>query len=211
MQYTQAIQLVETIANAKKLQVSLNYFFATLPLVDEKSDLVFRYFSIGRQHHDTIVFLIDQEKNPSSAAALLRPLIDALYRGIWIAQCASPDQIKQFVEMKLDLSSVNFAKEVANLYDGTGLSKENRDVYHGFTHGGYEQLGRQLSSNGFIEPEFDLPFLIKAVQGSSIALALLAIQACDTVGNVEAANAIWDAFSEYFSQSETTRGTNSEK
>lgn len=201
MQDTQAIQLIEAIANAKKLQVLLNYFSVNLPTMNEKSGLVFRYFSIGRQHHDTIVLLIDQEKNPSSAAALLRPLIEALYRGIWIAQCASPDQIKQIAAMKLDLSSVKFAQEVANLY-GTGLTKEHREIYHSFTHGGYEQLGRQFSSNGLIEPEFDLPFLIRAVRGSSIALAVLAVQACDTVGNTEVANAIWKAVSEYFNQSE---------
>jgi hypothetical protein len=200
MQTIEVFELIDDVASARKFQLLLGQQLGELSVIDEKSKIVLQFLSVGRQHYDTIVLLIEQDRNPSSASALLRPLSDVMHRGTWVATCATPKQIAEIAAKKFDYSKVNTAQQVADTYGGTGLSKEQREVLHGFTHGGYEQLERQVSSKGLIEPEFDLPFLRKTVRGSSIAVAVLAVQACTTVDRVDIANAIWKAWLQLFEE-----------
>jgi len=200
MQDTEALDLIDATANARKFQVILKRLFDEMSVIDEKSNIVFRFLAIARQHYDTIVLLIEQERNPSSACALLRPLSEVMNRGVWVSACAQPDQIRKIVTKTFDFAKVNFAKEVADSFGGNGLSQKQRDVLHGFTHGGYEQLERQVSNRGLIEPEFDLPFLTKAVRSSSVAISLLASHAAVTVDRLDIANAVWNTWVRLFEQ-----------
>src|ERR1700760_4765221 len=123
-------ELTDAVASANKFRLALSQQLAQLSVIDQRSHIVFRFLSICIQHHDTIILLIEQERNPSSAAALLRPLSDVMHRGTWVATCATPEQIKEIAAKTFDFSKVNTGREVADTHGATGLSKDQREVLH---------------------------------------------------------------------------------
>lgn len=52
-------------------------------------------FAVTQEHHHAIVILF-QSNLSSSAFALMRPEYEAYIRGVWLANCATDDEVEQF-------------------------------------------------------------------------------------------------------------------
>lgn len=65
---------------------------------DIRSKTAAACFAIAQQHHSSILILLsNQPALEATAMALLRPLLEATYRGIWVSRCASDEQVDRFV------------------------------------------------------------------------------------------------------------------
>ena len=131
-------------------------------------------------HHRSIVLLLEKGIY-SSAFALLRPLIDAVYRGLWISQVASEEEvIKVFnTEYKFNQKTYELINEI-DKYNNTDIFhkryKQISPFLHGMTHGGIEQLTRQFSRNeDFIEPSFSEGDLVNIIKHSNSHMAIVLI------------------------------------
>lgn len=140
------------------------------------------YLSIAIQHHSSIINLVEKEL-PSSAAALLRPLLEACYRGIWFSWIANDNQANAFnkndgsFELK---QTYKLAKDIDRKIQSDTFHKiyeKNSTTLHGFTHGGIEQVTRQFSQDHMlVTPSFKEGELIEILVSSNanLAMALLA-------------------------------------
>lgn len=110
-------------------------------------------FSIAREHHSSILLLLQQ--NPpfhATAFALLRPTLEAALRGEWIAECATDDQVKTFAiggKKQLDMASVIKALEAqsgaANMHKA--LYKDLWPIISAYTHTFEHQLQHWLEED----------------------------------------------------------------
>jgi hypothetical protein len=96
----------------------------------------------------------------------------------------------------------NIAQTLEEKY-GTGLDSEARVFLHSHPHTGYEQLSRQRSRRGMIEPEFKPELLIGCIRSASALLVMITAQAFVVVGRIDLANEIWEFFTLQFDQGAT--------
>ncbi|MEJ2437786.1 MAG: hypothetical protein P8Y35_07365 [Sulfurovaceae bacterium] len=145
-----------------------------------KNKIVAGYLSIAMQHHSSIIFLI--EKNlQSSAAALLRPLVEAFYRGAWFALVAKDSQAEAFNNSNDSFKLKNTYKLARDIDRQNGDNetfhiayKRNSKVLHGFTHGGIEQITRQFNDDtSLVVPSFNDEELIEILINSNVNLAMI--------------------------------------
>ena len=133
--------------------------------------IVAGFLSLSREHHSSIILLLEKGIY-SSAFALLRPLIDSIFRGLWVSLVASEEEIEKIycTEYKFETKTYKYIKEI----DKYNLTSTFHDEYkqiapflHDMTHGGIEQLSRQFSEKGdFIQSNFsenDLKNLINHI------------------------------------------------
>jgi hypothetical protein len=77
---------------------------------DRRSAVAAASFAIAQQHHQSILILIS---HPSpcfaTAFALLRPLIEATMRGLWISKCATDEKIEVLItgsQKMIDMANI---------------------------------------------------------------------------------------------------------
>ena len=129
-----------------KLQEQIENMITNYKFEDELSNiLVMALFKIAIQHHQSILLLLNQG-NDNSAGALVRPLIEATYRGQWIIFIANVEIIQ-----KLSIGEENFpsiskiGKSLNEKHKATGfLTSSNNKHLHDLTHGGIEQILRMI-------------------------------------------------------------------
>lgn len=152
-----------------------------------KGLIVASFLSLAMEHHIAILTLIKSDV-PSSAAALARPLLEACYRCTWVSLIASETHAEKINKQKYCWESTwSLGRQV-----DTFLSKQKKievttfltilkrilKSLHGFTHGGLEQLSRQVSGSA-IRPSYTDEELIELLTGSdaSLGMTLLAFSA----------------------------------
>lgn len=148
-----------------------------------KDKIVAAYLSLARQHHSSIIILIEN-KEPSSAAALARPILEACYRGNWVAVLADSEECDKINTIEYKWKQTwDIAKQVDEylMKQNTlipskifhSIYKQNAPILNGFTHGGIEQLSRQFSKDGTqIIPTFDDMELVELLNSSNTHLAM---------------------------------------
>jgi hypothetical protein len=109
---------------------------------DEKTIIV-ALFSLVVEHHGAILTLLKTERFDGSAFALVRPLVDAVYRAFWVHFCAKPEHLTAIRNGDSPYPGLpNMADEVEKRMDATeGLFtavKPHLKSLHGYTHGGLE-------------------------------------------------------------------------
>lgn len=115
---------------------------------------------------DAIVTLLESDL-PGPAWSLLRSLCESFVRGVWILHCASDQDVERFGRGKCpnppDLLEAISSQSEANLHAAwLSATSENREVLHGFTHGGIEHVMRRIGED-VIEPRYperELEYLI---------------------------------------------------
>ena len=111
-----------------------------------KSILIVSLFELARQHHQSILLLIET-KNYNSASALLRPLVEACYRANWCHTFATDKEIENLLNDKLRFKTLNpIAKELDRKYNVTTFSQDI-NILNDFTHGGIQQVFRMINKN----------------------------------------------------------------
>jgi len=132
-------------------------------------------FSVTQDHHCAIALLLE-EKLFASAFALLRLQYEAYVRGLWLAECASEEQVIGFSQgaepPKIGVLLTSLEKLEA--YESGQLSRikaESWSAMCSFTHTGGLQIQRWQTSTA-IEPNYS-PQEICEVANLSGSLALL--------------------------------------
>jgi hypothetical protein len=147
-----------------------------------KDLIVASYLALAQQHHSSIVLLIKNNLH-SSAAALARPLLEACYRGTWVQLIADDEECEKINTPEYDWNKKKtwqLAKEVDEVLNDKvfhDIYERNIKALNGFTHGGLEQISRQINSeHKIIQPTFtdeELTELLISSNGQ-LAMTLLA-------------------------------------
>lgn len=144
---------------------------------------------LALEHHRAIVMLVEAGEL-GTAAALIRPLLEASASAFWLVYAASDEEVVALpTEPEVDTSDhdIPMLSEMAKAltpYFPTiaglteGLSKKGSRTarwLHKYTHGGTPQLARRDRANGWLEAEVILALLradLFAVLGASVRTVL---------------------------------------
>ncbi len=181
-----------TVSQELLLQVDLaekmhNFVLANVPdrLIldtDEKTVLV-ALFSLTIEHHGAILHLLKSGRFDGSALALTRPLIDCVYRGLWL-HCAGKSE--HFDTVRTGGSPYpglpNMADSIdKRLPDTDGLFqilKPFITALHGYTHGGLEQLGRRFDAEGNVCASYSDGERVEVVRATTSYVVMFAVAWC---------------------------------
>jgi hypothetical protein len=152
---------------------------------DEKTIIV-ALFSLVVEHHGAILTLLKTGRFDGSAFALVRPLIDAVFRAFWVHFCAKPEHLTAIREGESPYPGLpNMADEVEKHMNYTGglftALKPHIKALHGYTHGGLEQLGRRFNASGNVQPNYAAGEKLEAVNSTTAYLVMLAVAWCQIV------------------------------
>jgi hypothetical protein len=159
---------------------------------DEKTVIV-AFFSLVVEHHGAILTLLKTGRFNGSAFALVRPLVDAVYRAFWVHFCAKPEHIAAIRNGDSPYPGLpNMADEVEKKMDYTGglftaLTPHIKSL-HGYTHGGLEQLGRRFDASGNVQPNYATGERLEVVDSTTAYLVMLAVAWCQIVDGGPPAN-----------------------
>ncbi len=162
-----------------KIQKSKEYaekiYFALdgrqIDMNNKKELIVTGFLSLSREHHSSIILLVEKGVY-SSAFALLRPLFESVYRGLWVSMVATDEELEKIYneEYKFSPQLWKYAEDIDEKNETNTFHKrlkQKASFLNGMTHGGIEQLVRQFSQNGnFVQPSFsdsDLRVLLKDI------------------------------------------------
>lgn len=104
-------------------------------------------FAVVHEHHKSCVLLVE-EGLFGSAASLMRPSLDAYFRGLWL-QWAEGPELQRFQEGKDSLEPQRFIKQlvqrsnVRRYGELLPLWEQSKKTLHGHVHHGYQSLVRR--------------------------------------------------------------------
>lgn len=145
-----------------------------------REKVVAGYLSLAIQHHSSIILLVERNVY-SSAFALLRPLFESVYRGIWFSIVSNDDELEKFCK------KINYKfkpiKTLAKEID----EKEGRKAFvtvcekileflHGMTHGGIGQISRQFDKEGSVFVSFSDKDLSSLLNNANVLISRLLIE-----------------------------------
>lgn len=172
----------------------------SIPALTSRQHAAKSLFMLCREHCKSVEMLLakGEGRQLSSALALLRPALDALLRGCWVAKCMDDQNFESFLKeetknwpKKNDL----FCKLKPVLSPGmwSDLSEHSEVMnsdYHDFTHGGVQQILRYMrpdpSTRG-AATSGELTFVVSKVLSYDIYAAEFL---CELVGDKDALNAV---------------------
>ena len=142
--------------------------------------IVAGFLSISRDHHCAIISLLEKGIY-SSAFALLRPLIDSIYRGLWVSQVASEEEIGKIysTEYKFETKTYKYVDKI-DKENNTNVFheryKQMAPFLHDMTHGGIEQLSRQFDKEGSVFVSFSDKDLSSLLNNANVLISRLLIE-----------------------------------
>jgi len=146
-----AIQATKPILGRQSYTITDQKSQLRLPLLIGLMDQVI-------EHHEAMLLLIAHDMT-GSAFALARPIVEGMYRGLWIDGVATDPELEHFI--KKDEISVGMGK-IAEAIDTaygtnaafTGLKKKAWGAPEtGYTHNGILQVGRRFTK-GEVKPAY---------------------------------------------------------
>lgn len=167
---------------------------------DDKQELLARFLSIVKSHHESILVLTGtHERLFGSAFALLRPLIETACRGLYVAFEASDARVQRLKEGKNIYPGFNCMVELLDgLFDTEGIfGGFGGDIWKalcGYTHGGLEQLTRQIGLDGSVQPAYEPEAVQELIRGATSVFVLMAIPFLQANQRGEAAKAVSDRY-----------------
>jgi len=197
-----------------------NYVLGTVPqelLLDtDQKTIIVALFSLVVEHHGAILTLLRTGRFDGSAFALVRPLIDAMYRAFWVHFCAAPHHLEAIRKGESPYPPLpNMADEVEKLMNYTGglftIIKPFIKSLHGYTHGGLEQLGRRFDAEGNIKATYDDGAKIEVVSSTTSFVVMLAVAWCQIVDGKQPeqeprSEALMARYNELFAIPASTKG-----
>jgi hypothetical protein len=165
-----------------------------------KNLVLLGYYSIMVEHHSAIHLLIQNELN-GSAFALVRALYEPLYRAHWVNACATDDQIDKIIKGKDIFPKMNeMVEQIDNAYrtgDFWQMIKTNSwSAMNDYTHSGMRQLSRRFIENE-VAPNYDLGELIEVLNGTNMALLLMALFSFNVYNKTEEVKVVRQMIMEY--------------
>jgi len=101
------------------------------------------------EHHEAVLILVRHDKTGSSFA-LIRSIVEGVYRGMWINYCATDAQIQEFERAdRLPVNMPQMAQAIDERYQAQGFFEDLRarswTALCSYTHTGMLQLGRRFN------------------------------------------------------------------
>jgi hypothetical protein len=162
--------LAEGVANEVKAVITpLNY------PDDEWSTTVAAFIDQAFEHHAAIILLM-RAALFGSAFALLRSVVEIVFRGVWIATCANPAEITRFRDKdEINHTFGEMAKAIdaacdINYFDN--LRKQSWGALNSYTHTGVLQLGRRFTGDQ-LKPSYKDGEKIEVIRTSTTMLLLI--------------------------------------
>jgi hypothetical protein len=116
---------------------------------DPKTLVAVCFIDQSFEHHAALMMLIRQGLT-GSAFALLRSLVEIMYRGVWIVTAASANEVRRFVEkdeIRLTMAEMAEATDKAcNIDFFLKFKKKAWEGMNSYAHTGLLQLGRRFKS-----------------------------------------------------------------
>jgi hypothetical protein len=142
----------------------------------ERSRMATGCFNVVIEHQHAVALLI-RHKLYGSAFALARSTYEAYIRGVWLRNCATNQQIQDFLEDKLNpvfSALISDIEKIDGYTEGvlSTVKKENWNLLNSFTHTGFNQVIRR-NTDKYIEPNYTDEDIIQIV-GFVNLIALLA-------------------------------------
>jgi hypothetical protein len=191
-----------SIANARQMRAFVQSQLNQIASRDDRGHTALGFMSVALQHEDSIIRLVEIGDHDSSALALVRCLIEACHRGMWLLTCATDDQVEHIRSQEFDWGIFReMGDEIAKklkLSVDFAIPKDAWGLLNSFTHTGYEQLARQYDPEGFIEAAFDPDYLEAFVPLTSVNLALLAAGTCVQCGRGDFSRQIVEVYHKLF-------------
>ena len=118
---------------------------------DYRTVVVIGFIAQLVEHHQAVLVLIAHDMI-GSAFALARPIMEGMYRGLWINVCATEAEITRFTDKdEIRLSMAEMARAIDESYRGEGffqnLKVRSWDALNSYTHTGMLQLGRRFTEH----------------------------------------------------------------
>jgi hypothetical protein len=118
---------------------------------DYRTVIVIGFISTLIEHHEAAFLLIVSDMI-GSAFALGRPIVEGMYRGLWLNACATDDELKRFVEKDEIRTTLGQMAEALDPAHNTGdffqdFKKRAWNALNSYTHTGMLQLGRRFTKH----------------------------------------------------------------
>jgi hypothetical protein len=165
---------MDELGRARQMhQLIVDELAGTYP-ADERIEIFSLFMSIAGSHQEAIIVLADHDRLAGSAYALLRPLAEAVYRGLFTAFRAAPAQIDAIRSGGEPYGRFNPLAESLDGVFGTdqlfaNFGGESWTALNGYTHGGLEQLRNRINAEGIVGSHYT-PESIKRLLNSSTSL-----------------------------------------
>jgi len=129
------------------------------------------------EHHEATLLLIRDDK-VGSAFALVRSIVEGLFRGLWVNFCASETQIQDFErEDRMPVNMTAMASAIDSAYRAEGFFEDFRArswaALCSYTHTGMLQLGRRFTG-ATAKPAYTEEEIIQATTTATTCILLLA-------------------------------------
>lgn len=162
---------------------------------DDRRALFASFFSLAQSHHEAILILCSLDRLIGSAYALLRPLVEATNRGLFVAFLATEEQIEKIKRGREPYPTFNeLVTRLDELLktDGllTGYGGDSLKTMHGLTHGGLEQLNRRVGENGELGCYFEQEDIQLLLTSSTLVFAQMAWQFLGAMERTDASQAV---------------------
>jgi hypothetical protein len=197
--------------SSMSIEKSLNRASQFMDAIDAKMDgiklpgeikarVFFGLIHLSLEHFGAIIVLVKQ-KLSASAAALIRPQFEATIRALYFQECAREKEITAFVEGNEPITLKEMIDKLELQLQNTGCSfvsyyQNTKRIMHGFTHGGFEQIGRRYSEtdliNSFTDNEIET-----MIAGAQVIACLSVSCAAAVAGKDELAKEFIMEFGKY--------------
>jgi hypothetical protein len=115
---------------------------------DYRTVTVIGFISVLIEHQESVLLLVMHD-NAGSASALVRPIVEGAFRGLWINLPATDEEVKKFNEK--DKINLEFGALATALDTAYGMGDFFQDFktrtwkhLNSYTHGGMHQIGRRF-------------------------------------------------------------------
>jgi hypothetical protein len=182
--------------------------------VGPRQRLLSAFTVVACTHHASVTMLARDELD-SSALALLRPLVESCFRGLWIYHETTDKQVEEFASGKrTDFPDLPGLVEVLAPLFPDGLIepvKKNYKTMCGFTHTGYEQIFHMFDPEGNVTPSYPESIVVDLLANASSTLAIHMQAYCHLFELPDEATAIRDRFNALFGKSQKDQPTSADE
>jgi hypothetical protein len=165
----------------------------------DRTALFAAFISTMLTHHEAILTLLNHDRLIGSALALLRPLVEAGFRGMFTGFSASDEQVQEIAKGGQPYPHFNnLVENLDTLFNTDGVftqyGKETWKTLCGYTHTGLEQLARRIQPDGNISPHYEDDEISELLNSSTAVIVLVAIAFLKALNKSDAADAIQDRY-----------------
>jgi hypothetical protein len=145
-----------------------------------RSRLFGAFMSICLSHHEAILILVQNDDLGASALALVRPLIESAYRGVYVGLVATDAEVQQVADDKIRYPKFNDLAASLDRHMATGglyqmYGGQTWGLLNDLTHTGVIQLASRLGTDGRMGSHHDLDTLCRLCDSATSAFIRIAM------------------------------------